>query len=253
MNKLLSLNKIKKTFYNEQGENKVLDDISFDINKQEIVAILGPSGCGKSTILNIISSLESPSEGEFNLTAKLGYMFQKDNLLPWRNILNNVLLGLEVTKQKNNNTIEYVKELLKKYNLYDFINYYPNELSGGMRQRVSLIRTLALKPDLLLLDEPFSALDAQTKLTVQNDVYNIIKQEKKSALIVTHDISEAISMADIIYVLTNRPSTIKKKFDIDLKIDDDKRTPLNSRKSDMFSKYFSLIWKELDFVELNNK
>ena len=135
MNKLLSLNKIKKIFYNEQGENNVLDDISFDINEQEIVALLGPSGCGKSTILNIISSLEIPTKGEFNLNAKLGYMFQTDNLLPWRNILNNVLLGLEVTKQKNNTSIEYVKELLKKYNLYDFINYYPNELSGGVRQK----------------------------------------------------------------------------------------------------------------------
>ena len=241
MNKLLSLNKIKKTFYNEQGENKVLDDISFDINKQEIVAILGPSGCGKSTILNIISSLESPSEGEFNLTAKLGYMFQKDNLLPWRNILNNVLLGLEVTKQKNNTSIQYVKELLRKYNLYDFINYYPNELSGGMRQRVSLIRTLALKPDLLLLDEPFSALDAQTKLTVQNDVYNIIKQEKKSALIVTHDISEAIALSDKIIILSNRPATIKKVIDISF----NNLSPIERRKDTSFTKYYNEICEEL--------
>ena len=241
MDKLLSLNKIKKTFYNEQGENKVLDDISFDINKQEIIAILGPSGCGKSTILNIISSLESPSEGEFNLTAKLGYMFQKDNLLPWRNILNNVLLGLEVTKQKNNTSIQYVKELLRKYNLYDFINYYPNELSGGMRQRVSLIRTLALKPDLLLLDEPFSALDAQTKLTVQNDVYNIIKQEKKSALIVTHDISEAIALSDKIIILSNRPATIKKVIDINF----NNLSPLERRKNILFSSYYNEICEEL--------
>lgn len=136
MNKLLSLNKINKTFYNDQGENKVLDDISFDINEQEIVALLGPSGCGKSTILNIISALESPSEGELILWAKLGYMFQKDNLLPWRNIFNNVLLGLEVTKQKNQESTDYAVTLLKKYDLINFKNYYPNELSGGVRQKL---------------------------------------------------------------------------------------------------------------------
>ena len=241
MNKLLSLNKINKTFYNDQGENKVLDDISFDINKQEIVALLGPSGCGKSTILNIISALETPSEGELILRAKLGYMFQKDNLLAWRNIFNNVLLGLEVTKQKNQENIDYAVTLLKKYDLINFKNYYPNELSGGMRQRVSLIRTLVLKPDLLLLDEPFSALDAQTKLTVQNDVYNIIKQEKKSALIVTHDISEAIALSDKIIILSNRPATIKKVIHINF----NNLSPLERRKNILFSSYYNEICEEL--------
>ena len=241
MNKLLSLIKINKTFYNDQGENKVLDDISFDINEQDIVALLGPSGCGKSTILNIISALESPSEGELILGAKLGYMFQKDNLLPWRNIFNNVLLGLEVTKQKNQESTDYAVTLLKKYDLINFKNYYPNELSGGMRQRVSLIRTLVLKPDLLLLDEPFSALDAQTKITVQNDVFNIIKTEKKSALIVTHDVSEAIALSDIIILLSSRPATIKKVIDIKF----NNLSPIERRKDTLFTKYYNEICEEL--------
>ena len=241
MNKLLSLIKINKTFYNDQGENKVLDDISFDINEQEIVALLGPSGCGKSTILNIISALETPSEGELILRAKLGYMFQKDNLLAWRNIFNNVLLGLEVTKQKNQENIDYAITLLKKYDLINFKNYYPNELSGGMRQRVSLIRTLVLKPDLLLLDEPFSALDAQTKLTVQNDVFNIIKTEKKSALIVTHDVSEAIALSDKIIILSSRPATIKKVIDIKF----NNLSPIERRKDTLFTKYYNEICEEL--------
>ena len=244
MNKLLSLIKINKTFYNDQGENKVLDDISFDINEQEIVALLGPSGCGKSTILNIISALESPSEGELILGAKLGYMFQKDNLLPWRNIFNNVLLGLEVTKQKNQENIDYAVTLLKKYDLINFKNYYPNELSGGMRQRVSLIRTLVLKPDLLLLDEPFSALDAQTKLTVQNDVFNIIKTEKKSALIVTHDVSEAIALSDKIIILSSRPATIKKVIDIKF----NNLSPIERRKNILFTEYYNQICNQLNII-----
>ena len=244
MNKLLSLIKINKTFYNDQGENKVLDDISFDINEQEIVALLGPSGCGKSTILNIISALESPSEGELILRAKLGYMFQKDNLLAWRNIFNNVLLGLEVTKQKNQENIDYAVTLLKKYDLINFKNYYPNELSGGMRQRVSLIRTLVLKPDLLLLDEPFSALDAQTKLTVQNDVFNIIKTEKKSALIVTHDVSEAIALSDKIIILSSRPATIKKVIDIKF----NNLSPIERRKNILFTEYYNQICNQLNII-----
>ena len=244
MNKLLSLIKINKTFYNDQGENKVLDDISFDINEQEIVALLGPSGCGKSTILNIISALESPSEGELMLGAKLGYMFQKDNLLPWRNIFNNVLLGLEVTKQKNQESTDYAVTLLKKYDLINFKNYYPNELSGGMRQRVSLIRTLVLKPDLLLLDEPFSALDAQTKLTVQNDVFNIIKTEKKSALIVTHDVSEAIALSDKIIILSSRPATIKKVIDIKF----NNLSPIERRKNILFTEYYNQICNQLNII-----
>lgn len=242
---------VNKSFYTLKDETKVLNNINIEIPKGKIVAIVGPSGCGKSTLLNMISGLIIPDSGSLTVDGKIGYMFQKDNLLSWRNVYKNITLGLEIKKEKINE--KYIDEVLKKYGLYEFKYSYPHQLSGGMRQRVALIRTLVLNPDILLLDEPFSSLDFQSKIIVQEDIYKIIKESKKTTIMVTHDISEAISMADIIYVLTNRPSTIKKKFDIDLKIDDDKRTPLNSRKSDMFSKYFSLIWKELDFVELNNK
>lgn len=242
---------VNKSFYTLKDETKVLNNINIEIPKGKIVAIVGPSGCGKSTLLNMISGLIIPDSGSLTVDGKIGYMFQKDNLLSWRNVYKNITLGLEIKKEKINE--KYIDEVLKKYGLYEFKYSYPHQLSGGMRQRVALIRTLVLNPDILLLDEPFSSLDFQSKIIVQEDIYKIIKESKKTTIMVTHDISEAISMADIIYVLTNRPSTIKKKFDIDLKIDDDKKTPLNSRKSDMFSKYFSLIWKELDFVELNNK
>ena len=206
------------------------------------MTLLGPSGCGKSTILNIISSLEKESNGKVNINAEIGYMFQKDNLLPYLNIYKNIILGLEIQKKKTKENLDYALSLIDKYGLADFINYYPNELSGGMKQRVSLIRTLVLKPDLLLLDEPFSALDAQTKLTVQNDVYNIIKQEKKSALIVTHDISEAIALSDKIIILTSRPASIKKMIDISI----NNLSPLDRRKDNLFTYYYNEICENLN-------
>ncbi len=242
MEYLLSFNNVSKNFYNDLGETKVLNDLSFSIKNQEIVTLLGPSGCGKSTILNIISSLEKESNGKVNINAEIGYMFQKDNLLPYLNIYKNIILGLEIQKKKTKENLDYGLSLINKYGLSDFINYYPNELSGGMKQRVSLIRTLVLKPDLLLLDEPFSALDAQTKLTVQNDVYNIIKQEKKSALIVTHDISEAIALSDKIIILTSRPASIKKMIDISI----NNLSPLDRRKDNLFTYYYNEICENLN-------
>lgn len=242
MEYLLSFNNVSKNFYNDLGETKVLNDLSFSIKNQEIVTLLGPSGCGKSTILNIISSLEKESNGKVNINAEIGYMFQKDNLLPYLNIYKNIILGLEIQKKKTKENLDYALSLINKYGLADFINYYPNELSGGMKQRASLIRTLVLKPDLLLLDEPFSALDAQTKLTVQNDVYNIIKQEKKSALIVTHDISEAIALSDKIIILTSRPASIKKMIDISI----NNLSPLDRRKDNLFTYYYNEICENLN-------
>lgn len=242
MEYLLSFNNVSKNFYNDLGETKVLNDLSFSIKNQEIVTLLGPSGCGKSTILNIISSLEKESNGKVNINAEIGYMFQKDNLLPYLNIYKNIILGLEIQKKKTKENLDYALSLINKYGLADFINYYPNELSGGMKQRASLIRTLVLKPDLLLLDEPFSALDAQTKLTVQNDVYNIIKQEKKSALIVTHDISEAIALSDKIIILTSRPASIKKMIDISI----NNLSPLDRRKDNLFTYYYNEICEKLN-------
>ena len=181
------------------------------------------------------------------ISNKIGYMLQRDCLLEWRNILNNTLFGLEIKGNRNKETEEYAKELLKKYNLYDFKDKYPSELSGGMRQRVALIRTLAAKPKILLLDEAFSALDYQTRIMVTNDIYSILKKEKITAIIVTHDISEAISMSDRVLVLTKRPGTIKDIHKIDFEIEN--RTPINCRESPKFSKYFNTLWKELGVDE----
>ena len=174
-------------------------------------------------------------------------MLQRDCLLEWRNILSNTLFGLEIKEKNNKENEEYAINLLKKYNLYDFKDKYPSELSGGMRQRVALIRTLATKPKILLLDEAFSALDYQTGIMVTNDIYSILKKEKITAIIVTHDISEAISMSDRVLVLTKRPGTIKDIHKIDFEIKD--RSPINCRESPKFSKYFNTLWKELGVDE----
>ena len=231
----------------EYGKNDIkvvaVNNINLHIKEGEFVSIIGPSGCGKSTLLSIISGLEKKSSGEVEIHKKLGYMLQKDNLLEWRSILNNVLLGIEIQKQKTKENIEYAEELLKKYELYEFKNKYPNQLSGGMRQRVSLIRTLAIKPKILLLDEAFSALDYQTRLMVTNDIYKILKNEKITAIMVTHDISEAISMSDRIIVLSNRPATVKSIHKIKFNLKE--RTPLNARESPEFTQYFNILWREL--------
>lgn len=193
--------------------------------------------------MSIIAGLESKTSGEIYIAGKIGYMLQKDNLLEWRTIYNNVLLGLEIQRNITAENKEYVEELLKKYGLYEFKDKYPTQLSGGMRQRVALIRTLAIRPNILLLDEAFSALDYQTRLMVTEDIYKILKNEKITALMVTHDISEAISMSDRVVVLTHRPATVKNIYDIDFEMEN--RTPLNCREKPKFSKYFNLMWKEL--------
>ena len=243
----IKLVNVNKSFYTIKESTDVLKNINIEIPKGKIVAIVGPSGCGKSTLLNLISGLITPDTGDVIVNGKIGYMFQKDNLFEWRNIYKNITLGREIKHLKISE--EEIDNTLKKYGLYDFKYLYPKEISGGMKQRVALIRTLILDPDILLLDEPFSSLDYQSKIIVQEDIYRIIKESKKTTILVTHDITEAIAMADIIYVLTSRPSTIKNRFEIDLGIDENKKTPLNARKSPSFQKYFSLIWKELDFKE----
>ncbi len=245
MKDLLTFKNVSKTFFTSEGQTDVLSNISFSLHEDEIIAIIGPSGCGKSTILNLASKLENITSGTIDIQAKLGYMFQRDNLFMWRNVFDNIKLGLEVTKTLTKENINYVNTLIEKYGLKEFAKYYPNEISGGMRQRVALIRTLALKPDVLLLDEPFSALDYQTRLFVLDDVYRIIKSEKKSALIVTHDIGEAISVADKVIILSNRPCEIKKIVPIVLP-NIDKKTPTEVRKTKQFQKYFDLIYKELN-------
>jgi len=244
MEKILEVKDICKTYQAQNGELEALKDINFDVQEGEYISIIGPSGCGKSTLLSIIAGLENKTSGDIRVEGKIGYMLQKDNLLEWRTIYKNVLLGLEIQQSLTTENKKYVKDLLKKYGLYEFKDKYPRQLSGGMRQRVALIRTLAIRPKVLLLDEAFSALDYQTRLMVTEDIYKILKNENITALMVTHDISEAISMSDRVVVLSHRPATVKNIYNIDFEIEN--RTPLTCRESPKFSKYFNLMWKELD-------
>lgn len=248
MSNIVQVKNLSMNFYTKEGELEVLRDMNFSLNKGEILTLLGPSGCGKSTILNILTNLLKPTEGEIQIDGEIGYMFQKDNLLEWRNIIDNITIGLEIQNKKTPEALENIENLLKIYGLWDFKNMYPKELSGGMKQRVSLIRTLSVNPDILLLDEPFSALDYQTRLLVSDDVYKIIRNEKKSAILVTHDISEAISMSDKVAVLSTRPTTVKNIYDIDIRKNQD-LTPLQTRKISKFQEYFDKLWKELDSNE----
>lgn len=244
-NTILKIEKLSKSFFTLDGEVEVLNDININLKQGEKIALVGPSGCGKSTILNLISGLIKPSKGNIYLNGDVGYMFQKDNLLPWRTIYKNITIGLEIKGKINNGQKKEIDNLLKKYGLYDFRNSYPHELSGGMRQRVALIRTLVLNPAILLLDEPFSALDAQTKITVNEDVYNIVTKENKSVILVTHDISEAIAFCDRVIVLTNRPAGIKSIHNI-IFDDLENKSPINARGHVLFKDYFNKIWGELD-------
>lgn len=236
------------------GETEAIKDINFEIYEGEIVGIVGPSGCGKSTLLSIIAGLLSPTRGEILINGKkvegpskdIGYMFQRDHLFEWRTILQNVLLGLEIHSKVDTESIRIAEHMLDTYGLKDFKNNYPRQLSGGMRQRAALIRTLIVEPSLLLLDEPFSALDYQTRLAISDEVGIILKNEKKTALLVTHDISEAISLSDRIIILTNRPATIKDIITIDLTCTDGMWSPIKCREAPEFRHYFNKIWKELD-------
>lgn len=240
----IQVNHVSKRFYTDDEELLVLNDINLELRKGEILGILGPSGSGKSTLLNILTGILKPTSGEVKIDGRIGYMFQRDNLLEWRTIMNNILIGLEIQNKVTDKAKEEIEELLKAYDLWNFRKRYPRELSGGMRQRVALIRTLSTKPDILLLDEPFSALDYQTRLLVGDDIYQIIKREKKEAILVTHDIAEAISICDRVCVLSSRPATIKSTYEIKLTTEET-RTPLLSRKAPEFSYYFDILWKEL--------
>lgn len=255
METILEVKNVSKKYQSKENEVLALENINFRVKKGEFIAIIGPSGCGKSTLLSIISGLEKKTSGEIYIenqkvecgTSQIGYMLQKDCLLDWRNVWSNTLFGLEVKGKVTKEDKEYVEKLLKKYNLYEFKNKHPSELSGGMRQRVALIRTLATKPKILLLDEAFSALDYQTRIMVTNDIYNILRKENITTIMVTHDISEAISMSDRVLVLSKRPGTVKDIHKIDFEVEN--RTPINCRESPKFSKYFNTLWKELGVDE----
>ena len=252
MEPILTLDHLSYAYHTLEGETKALSDISLSVKPGEFVAIVGPSGCGKSTLLSLIAGLLKPEEGEILLNGKslkesatnIGYMLQHDHLFEWRTIYHNILLGLEIQHTLTAAAKTHARELLKTYGLEKFADSRPSELSGGMRQRAALIRTLALKPELLLLDEPFSALDSQTRLSVSDDIGRILHQEKKTAILVTHDISEAISMADRVIILSPRPAIIRKIVPICFDLEN--RTPMASRNAPEFKSYFNLIWKELN-------
>lgn len=252
MEQVLELKHIHYAYHTPDGETPALTDLSFSVNKGEFVSIVGPSGCGKSTLLSLIAGLLSPEKGLIKINGKyqresttnVGYMLQHDELFEWRTIYHNVLLGLEVQHMMSARTRAKAHELLDLYGLKQFEHARPSELSGGMRQRAALIRTLVLDPELLLLDEPFSALDYQTRLNVGDDIGQIIRREQKSALLVTHDLSEAISLADRIIILSGRPATIKQTIPLIFNLEED--TPLNRRNAPEFKTYFNLIWKELN-------
>jgi len=249
---LLELKNISYSYHSLHGETKALDNISFGVKEGEFVAIVGPSGCGKSTLLSIIAGLLEPKSGTIAVNhsdgslglPRIGYMLQHDHLFEWRTIWQNVILGLEIKNKKTKEYLEYVEQLLKDYGLYEFRNKRPSELSGGMKQRAALIRTLALKPELLLLDEPFSALDYQTRLMVSADICHLIRQSGKTVIIITHDLAEAISLADRVLVLSKRPAIVKKELPITLTIQDS--NPLAARNAPEFSNYFNILWEELN-------
>ena len=255
MEKILEIKNVSKKYQNKEGEILALQNINLRVNKGEFVSIIGPSGCGKSTLLSIIAGLEEKNGGEIyiegekitGISPKLGYMLQRDCLLEWRSILSNTMFGLEIKGKKDKEAKAYVEELLKKYDLYDFKDKYPSELSGGMRQRAALIRTLAGKPKILLLDEAFSALDYQTRIMVTNDIFHILRREGITALVVTHDISEAISMSDRVVVLNARPGTVKDIHKIEFEMEN--RDPIICRENPKFSQYFNTLWKELGVDE----
>ena len=242
---ILKVNNLRKVYHTKNSEIVALKNINFSINKGEIVSIVGPSGCGKSTILSILAGIIDKSYGDVvvNDNSNLAYMLQDDALLPFRTILDNCLIGLEIKNMLTEERKNYVLKLLKDYGLEDFIDKYPSSLSGGMRQRVALIRTLAVKPDILLLDEATSALDYQSKLLIEEDIYKIVRKEKITTIMVTHDISQAICMSDKIIVLSKRPAIVKKIYNVTLT---DKSTPLKNRKCPEFNKYFDMIWGDLD-------
>lgn len=250
---ILKFEDISMTYHTKDREILALDKLNLSIYDEEILGIVGPSGCGKSTLLSLAAGLIKPSKGKVLLRDReisqpmknMAYMFQKDQLFDWRNILDNVILGLEIQKKLGEKELSEAREMLENYGLGDFINSYPNQLSGGMRQRVALIRTLLLKPEILLLDEPFSALDYQTRLAISDEIGLILREKKKTAILVTHDIAEAISLCDRVAIMSTRPGKIKEIININLSCNGDP-SPIKLREAPEFKDYFNKIWKELD-------
>lgn len=243
MKEVLKFERVEMRYHTKNGETVAVKDLSFSVKQGEFLAVVGPSGCGKTTLLSLAAGLLKPSAGKIeNGGVTFGYMLQKDELFPWRTIEKNVFLPLEIQKRNTPERRQKVLSLAEKYGLKDFLKSFPRELSGGMRQRAALIRTLAAEPDVLLLDEPFSALDYQTRLNVCDDVYRIIKSEKKTAVLITHDISEAVSVADEAIVLSRRPATLVAEYALPF----GEETPLKRRENPAFSLWFERLWKDLN-------
>lgn len=252
---LLKLDGIHHTYFTKNSATTALSDISLEVEEGEFISFLGPSGCGKTTLLSIIAGLIQPTEGKITLEGKpveklkeqIGYMLQQDYLFPWKTIEENILLGLKLTNQLTTEKKQSTLMLLDEMGLGGFNNQYPSQLSGGMRQRVALVRTLANEPKLLLLDEPFSALDYQTKLRLEDLVSNTLKAFHKTAILVTHDIGEAIAMSDRIFLFTPRPGEVYKTFTIPEEVRT--VTPFQARNHELYSEIFQTIWKELEQIE----
>lgn len=255
MQPILSLRDVSYSYHNLKGETPALSHINLQVSEGSFVAVVGPSGCGKSTLLSLIAGLLPPEDGEIlyrglssrnycaDSALKIGYMLQRDHLFEWRTVYQNLILGLELTHNFTKENTDYVLKLLKDYGLYSFKDKKPSELSGGMRQRAALIRTMAIQPDLLLLDEPFSALDFQTRLFVSADIANIIRETGKTALLITHDLSEAITLADHVIVLSRRPASVKLEMSILYEIS--REDPLAIRSTAAYQNYFNQLWEVL--------
>ena len=243
MRPMLSLHDVTLSYHSLSGETKAVSHLSFSVEEGEFVTIVGPSGCGKSSILSMLAGLIPPSSGSLSVNGNIGYMLQKDHLLEWRTIRRNAQLGLELQGKLTPENIAFVDHMLDQYGLGDFKDRFPSELSGGMRQRAALIRTMALEPDILLLDEPFSALDYQTRLTVSADIAAMIRKAEKSVILITHDLAEAISLADRVLILSARPARVKAEFPIHLTAAD--HSPLAARRAPEYGQLFNQIWEEL--------
>ena len=248
----LSLKNVSFSYHSQSGEVRALDSISFHVRAGEFVAIVGPSGCGKSTILSLIAGLLKPESGDITFYTEdphdkkpgIGYMLQRDHLFEWRSVYRNIILGLEINHQLTPEKKKKVLAMAEDYGLTPFLSKKPSELSGGLKQRAALVRTMAMEPDILLLDEPFSALDYQTRLNVSADICRIIRSAQKTAILITHDLSEAISLSDRVIVLSSRPARVVKESPIRLTLRDD--SLLAARNAPEFKTYFNLLWEELN-------
>lgn len=251
----IAIHNVSKRYITKAGVKYALEDINLAIQTGDFISLVGPSGCGKTTLLSLIAGLFPPSSGEIQIfeqkvigpTPQVGYMLQQDYLFPWRNIRQNILLGLEITKTLTKETEEHALYLLAEMGLSAYLHHYPHQLSGGMRQRVALVRTLATEPDILLLDEPFSALDYQARLRLEDLVVETLKKRGKTAILVTHDLSEAIAMSDMVYVFSPNPGKIKTVLSIPESIRQEQ--PLHTRNIPEFQIYFKKLWEEMEGYE----